>query len=453
MAITYFGAASTPADNGTNTADPTAITPPGSMVAGDLVFIAARASGTTGTASISQAGGQSWTALTQRNATQCRTNCFYCRYNGTWSANPSVAFSSTTNNIAVMWVFRPTSGSNQWAVDVAETSATYTAPTTPFTVTITGKTTLTDGALVVAIWTSADDNTWGSLTAGWTVAGGAQYRNTSGTNQGSVTGAYLVKSPAGATGNVAKNQATLGGDAGTQYIIVFKEYLNGTATPAGKGLTTGKGTATLIGDALKVASGKLATTGFGNASANGGTANGTATPAGIPATTGKGTAVGHGDALKTASGRAVGTTQGTATEKGDALKSASGKLASTGLGTVTASGAAPSVTPPASGGSQTVARWTRPWNYRGESEIARPILPELRSDIGQARAFGESRALIQGKRASCGSGRVLGRGEGRARPGADGFRRHARAAGGAVTVQAVRNPTDDELLLVSLLAL
>ncbi len=44
MSITYFGSASTPADGGTNTTNPTVVTPPGGMLAGDLVLMIARIS-------------------------------------------------------------------------------------------------------------------------------------------------------------------------------------------------------------------------------------------------------------------------------------------------------------------------------------------------------------------------------------------------------------------------
>ena len=59
MSITYFGSASTPADNGTNTTNPTAVTPPGSMQAGDLVLMIAQSRDSTATLAISNAGGQS----------------------------------------------------------------------------------------------------------------------------------------------------------------------------------------------------------------------------------------------------------------------------------------------------------------------------------------------------------------------------------------------------------
>jgi hypothetical protein len=137
---------------------------------------------------------------------------------------------STNSNTVVMHVFRPSNTSSLWQVDVAQVSGNFAAPPAPRTVTIPGITTITDGALVFAAWATADDNTWGSLTAGWSTPGSAQYRNTSGSDQ-SQTHAYkgiptAAGMPiAGASGDVSKNQATLGGDAGARLIIAFKAVI------------------------------------------------------------------------------------------------------------------------------------------------------------------------------------------------------------------------------------
>src|SRR3990172_6031047 len=56
-----------------------------------------------------------------------------------------------------------------------------------------------------------------------------QYRNTS-SSDGSQTFACKIQGNAGATGNVAKNQAALGGDAGTWAILAFKEVLQPAPT-------------------------------------------------------------------------------------------------------------------------------------------------------------------------------------------------------------------------------
>jgi hypothetical protein len=221
MAITYFASASTPIDTGTNTTNPTVVTPPGIMLAGDLVLMIGQSRDSTAALAISNNGGQSWTSETQQNQTNCRIRLFWCRFNGTWSANPSVSFGNTNNHIVVMHVFRPSNTSSVWEVDVAQVSGNFAAPPIPRTVTIPGITTITDGALVFATWATADDNTWGTLTAEWSTPGSAQYRNTAGADQ-SQTHAYWVRAIAGASGNVSKNQLTLGGDAGARLIIAFR---------------------------------------------------------------------------------------------------------------------------------------------------------------------------------------------------------------------------------------
>jgi hypothetical protein len=224
MSIAYFDSASTPLDNQTNTANPTVVTHPGSMQAGDLVLMMAVSRASSGTLAISNAGGQSWTSEPQQNQTNCRIRLFWCRFNGTWTANPSVSFGNTNPHIVVMHVFRPSNTSSVWEVDVAQVSGNFAAPPAPRTVTIPGITTITDGALVFAGWASSDNNTWGALTAGWSTPGLAQYRNSSGNDQ-SETHAYRVMATAGASGNVSKNMTSGGGDAGAYLIIAFKAVI------------------------------------------------------------------------------------------------------------------------------------------------------------------------------------------------------------------------------------
>jgi len=223
MAITYFGGSSTPADNGTNTANPTIVTPPANMLDNDFVIIIACSADTSGTLSISETGGQTWTALTQQNTSRNITNIFWCDFNGTWTADPSVTMAGTSNNIVIMHVFR-TTDIGRWHPDVAEVSGIYAAPSNPYTVTINGITTQADNTVAIAVWTSKDDNTWSDASGGsWANLGETQYRNTSGSYDQSVTAAYVVMPTAGATGDVSKNQTNFGGDAGNKYIIAFHD--------------------------------------------------------------------------------------------------------------------------------------------------------------------------------------------------------------------------------------
>jgi hypothetical protein len=228
MSIAYFGSASTPPNRASNTANPTAVTPPGGMQAGDLVLMTAAsrtATGYTETLAISNAGGQTWTSEPQQNQNNCKIRLFWCRFDGTWDANPSVSFGNNSPHIVVIHVFRPSNTSSVWQVDVAQVDGNYPAPTPPNrTATIPGITTNTDGALVFAYWASRDDNTWGNLTAGWTTPGLPEYRNSAGNDQ-SQTHAYRVLATAGATGNVSKNQTGGGSDLGAYLIIAFKAVI------------------------------------------------------------------------------------------------------------------------------------------------------------------------------------------------------------------------------------
>jgi hypothetical protein len=230
-AITYFDSSVNPTDNTDPGSETTVtITPPASMLTGDLVLMLAYGRGNY-THTITQAGGQTWTTESRQAVTASVSTLFWCRFNGTWSASPVVDFETPASNASVvMHVFRPTTGTNLWAKDVNESATTYSAPSTPYTVTITGISTLTDGALVFAAWTSADDNTWDTLTGGWSQAGLAQYRNLYSSDESS-SAAYKVMATHGASGDVSENQAIGGGDAGTIRIIAFKEYSTATNKP------------------------------------------------------------------------------------------------------------------------------------------------------------------------------------------------------------------------------
>jgi hypothetical protein len=186
LAITYFGSASTPADNSAQAGPgPISVTPPGSMTAGDLVlvFLGDRTAGDEQTFRNTTTGGQSWHEIAQLPGVAVSGAIYACRFNGTWGTNPAFDQSSgaVTALTAVMHVFRPTSTSKVMDIDISPVAGTFTAPSTPFTVTINAITTRNAGAVAVAFWMSGDDNTWGTLSgSGWSVAGSAQYRNTTG---------------------------------------------------------------------------------------------------------------------------------------------------------------------------------------------------------------------------------------------------------------------------------
>lgn len=229
-APTYFNSVTSPADNGTSTATTITLTPPASMTTGDLVIVSLSQRGTA-TFSVNNTGGQSWSSEARDTGTNIAYQIFWAVYDGTWDADPSFDFSAGTNTNAQMHVFRPSDTGKTWAIDQSQTAAGFSAPSTPFTVTVTGVTTSNASTVTLASWYTADDNTWGSISGtGWSVTGGAQYRNTSGSDMSS-TYAHKIQSSAAATGNVSKNQATLGGDAGRSSIIAWYEYDPPTPTP------------------------------------------------------------------------------------------------------------------------------------------------------------------------------------------------------------------------------
>lgn len=218
--ISLVGSASNPADKGTLAGPTVAVTPPSGMQNGDVALIIAtyRASATL---SVSNTGGQTWTALTQvANGTTNVSRIFYAVYNGSWSANPSITVGSGKLGLTVvMHVFRNVDPAS--VLDVAQTTGTFTAPAAPRDVTITGVNTNTDGAMVLAFWTTGDDNTWAVQTAGWANIGLSQYRNLTG-NDTSISSAYKIVPTTGASGNVTNRQTVNGGDAGTRHILALK---------------------------------------------------------------------------------------------------------------------------------------------------------------------------------------------------------------------------------------
>jgi hypothetical protein len=216
LAPYYYGSASTPADNGTGTADPTDVTPPTGMVAGDLVCMVGVQRATGAALAISNNGGQSWTSEAAIGITNCTVRLFWCVFDGTWDANPSVDFDATTNNSVQMHVWRPPSASYTWSANqaLAETEDATSPYANP------GQTTTgTDPTLTLVGWFTADDNSWdASGDTGWLLAGTAQYRNTSG-NDTSASYEYKVQLTGGATGSVDKLQNTVTGDACTTLAI------------------------------------------------------------------------------------------------------------------------------------------------------------------------------------------------------------------------------------------
>lgn len=229
---TFFGVSAVPVDDvaAVNATTTITITPPASMLEGDLVVVYTQQRGNVAWTN-STTGGQSWTNVGNNTATaNVSINTFWTRFNGTWAANPVFTNTGGTCTSAVMLVFRPDVATNVWFTEQITTTAAAAAAT----ITVTGITPANPNNVTIASWMSADDNTWGTLTGtNWTKGTlSAQYRNTSGTDQ-SMTFAYQLQTTAAATNNVAQTQLTLGNDATTWRRITFYEAALSSFDPMG----------------------------------------------------------------------------------------------------------------------------------------------------------------------------------------------------------------------------
>lgn len=221
--MTYFGTAATPADNGANAGPLATVTPPGSMVAGDFVVVLTQYRG-DGIPAVETTGGQTWTVIAGAAQTNVSILLSYCIFNGTWSVNPvfSQPLGGTAALSAIMHVFRATSGYAFAGRDTGLShNATFTAPSTPFDVTVPADTSTQARIVALAFFATADDNTWALQSGTWTNAGTAQYRNTTGQDQSNST-AYKFFTSIGTIDAVTNQQATLGGDAGVSMNFVSR---------------------------------------------------------------------------------------------------------------------------------------------------------------------------------------------------------------------------------------
>jgi len=184
VAITYFGSASTPADGGSQAGPTVAVAPPASMQVGDLVVMVSqqRVNATGAPMNVLATGGQTWNTLGQieDDAAHIAFRVFWCLFDGTWTANPSVSVGSVTLPLSVvMHVFRPTSTDMLWAIDVAQAQAAFDAPELETeSVLLDSRTTAHASTVTLGFWTTADARAWLSMSgSGWSAFTPAQYEN------------------------------------------------------------------------------------------------------------------------------------------------------------------------------------------------------------------------------------------------------------------------------------
>lgn len=231
-AITYFGTSSTPTtDNGSQVFNTTAvaIAPPASMTTGMVAMIFATWHGCTSTQTltIGVTGGQSWTSETNHAYDTPDNLCvrvFWARFNGTWAANPTVVpltLGTYTGVTLRMVAFSPTTSTNTWAVDVAESAALFAAPGGSFDITIAGQTAVAASTVTVGMWHVHNVATFGTLSGGWTYPSAiSQIRNPA-NNKDSMSLAYKIQTSSGATGSPSNRASS--NTAGATTIITLKE--------------------------------------------------------------------------------------------------------------------------------------------------------------------------------------------------------------------------------------
>lgn len=209
MPITFFGQASVPADNGSNSTTATTITPVASMLAGDLTVVHVTQRG-TGTWSVGVTGGQTWNEVGANNVTtNVSAQTYWARFDGTWTANPRFDCTSGTNTTVIMLVFRPNNSTSTWGFGYLDDNnfggpsfETYSF-TPDFAPSVT-----------IGVGSSADDNTWGNLVgSGWTKSGlSNQWRNLAGQDS-STTAMYYIQDTIDIVPLSRQTQLTLGADS------------------------------------------------------------------------------------------------------------------------------------------------------------------------------------------------------------------------------------------------
>jgi hypothetical protein len=199
------------------------------MLANDYVVVLSSYRTNSGTQNISvlddtgNTGGQTWVEGTSLNGgtTNTVSRIHHCRFNGTWDANPAFGHNTGGTNplSGKMLVFRGVNTTT--AIDVAIAQVANAAPGTPFDVSIAEITTVTDGAMVVAFWTTDDDNSWTIQTSGFTASTPAQTRNLSGSDS-SIAAAWKIFASAGPTGAVVSRQHTVTDDDTNTHILALR---------------------------------------------------------------------------------------------------------------------------------------------------------------------------------------------------------------------------------------
>lgn len=219
MGIRLVGDARMPAtDDATSSVASATITLPDGILANDIFLVVVGVRSATVTPSVTTTGGQTWTSGTQLQANNLTVNYFWCRVSGAFT-NPVIGW--TTANSYALWAFHFRGVDTTTAIDATAVLTAQAAAAT-FTNGASYITTATNNALVLHAMVSADNNTWGSHTAGFTLPyARTQWRN-SNTTGTSITAAYQAQGTAGGSASFSATEATLGNDAGIRFAVALR---------------------------------------------------------------------------------------------------------------------------------------------------------------------------------------------------------------------------------------
>lgn len=210
---TFFGMSSSPTDNNIGNGPTATVTPPASMLAGDLVIVYGQCRNTTATLAIAAGTGQTWNSGAMYQPRSSQTIFIsWCRFNGTWSGGGNVSVTGgtlATAITAVMYVYRPTVATNTWGVNIAQANANGNG----LNQSIAGTTTTLPNTVTMAFWSNAALNTWAPsgiapINTGWTfpIAAG-QIRNSLVASQQSHTAAYNIQALPATLNNTQQTQS------------------------------------------------------------------------------------------------------------------------------------------------------------------------------------------------------------------------------------------------------
>ena len=216
--LAYFGSAAYPGDGAVGAATSPSVTPPTGIPTGSLVILIGLIRTIDVIPVINVTGGQTWNALNTITTTDITARVFWCQFNGTWTANPSINLGAAICNTVVMHVFSPNLSEDIFSINQVQVELDFGDISSYV---VTGQTTIgSDPTITVAGVMCSTSSTFSTSGTDWATTGLEQYRNYAGSDT-SCSFAHKIQFVAGATGDVTKTLVTNGPEPGTSFIVSF----------------------------------------------------------------------------------------------------------------------------------------------------------------------------------------------------------------------------------------